>query len=442
VRLLAELTAAEVSESGGGGPFGMRPGSIMLPFATEMSSARAQSSGMPHFVVISLPGMESVGALAMPAIAGRDEDVFRFGPLSMLGADAGASQLDAVMAQAMHVMLERSMNEEQPPQVHPAQEVLRDALPRVVVTKEDQLDATNSKCAVCLEEFRTGARATRMFCGHLFCTACIREWLRTANTCPICRFELATDSQEYEAGRRQRMEGRVARLRIGELRMMRIPELKQLMKALGVSGEGCFEKADLIRKLGNTPKVEVAEDRMDIRYTEGELRCLEMPQLRCLLERHALSKGSGEMDESQERNEAVEKFVAAGWIKIDLPSKGRGGSFSSGSATGSAAGLVAGRGDKAEAGAASSSVISEGCKPAGEEKKDAAEGAATSGAASEEAASQAGDRDASPSRPGGGTSPRSTAGDAAGAQRSAGSPGSSAIGRLRTLRARDSSGGQ
>jgi len=252
-------------------------------------------------------------------MVGRDEDVFQFGPLAGVG-----SQLDAVMAQAMHVMLERSMNEEQPPQVHPAQEVLRDSLPRVVVTKEDQLDATNSKCAVCLEEFRTGARATRMFCGHLFCTACIREWLRTANTCPICRFELATDSREYEAGRRQRMEGRVARLRIGELRMMRVPELKQLMKALGVSGEGCFEKADLIRKLGNTPEVEVAEDRMDIRYTEGELRCLEMPQLRCLLERHALSKASGDMDESQERNEAVEKFLAAGWIKIDLPSKGQG----------------------------------------------------------------------------------------------------------------------
>lgn len=339
------------------------------------------------------------------------------------------------------------MNEEQPPQVHPAQEVLRDALPRVVVTKEDQLDATNSKCAVCLEEFRTGARATRMFCGHLFCTACIREWLRTANTCPICRFELATDSQEYEAGRRQRMEGRVARLRIGELRMMRVPELKQLMRALGVSGEGCFEKADLIRKLGNTPEVEVAEDRMDIRYTEGELRCLEMPQLRCLLERHALSKVSGDMDESQERIEAVEKFVAAGWINIDLPSKGqggRGGCLGSGSAASSAAGLVAGRVDKAKAGAAPSPAAPEGCRPAGEEKGHAAGAAAASEAASEDDGLEkpAGDREASSSRPEGGTSSSGSASGAPGAQRSAGTPGSSAAGRLRALRARSTSGGR
>ena len=26
--------------------------------------------------------------------------------------------------------------------------------------------------------------AQRMLCGHLFCTGCIREWLREANTCP------------------------------------------------------------------------------------------------------------------------------------------------------------------------------------------------------------------------------------------------------------------
>merc|ERR1719356_1607424 len=100
--------------------------------------------------------------------------------------------------------MERSMQEQQPT-VPPANESMRDALPRVVVTKEDQLDATNSKCAVCLEEYKAGVRATRMFCGHLFCTNYIREWLRTANSCPVCRFELATDSEDYEAGRKDRM---------------------------------------------------------------------------------------------------------------------------------------------------------------------------------------------------------------------------------------------
>merc|ERR1719361_545011 len=134
------------------------------------------------------------------------------------------------MEQVMQMMMERGMQQDQPPAVPPANESMRDALPRVVVTKEDQLDDINSKCSVCFEEYTAGMRATRMLCGHLFCTNCIREWLRTANSCPVCRFELATDSHEYEEGRVERMRGRTTRLRGGELRMMRVPELKRLMR--------------------------------------------------------------------------------------------------------------------------------------------------------------------------------------------------------------------
>merc|ERR550514_1162544 len=185
-----------------------------------------------------------------------------FGPLESLAPPNAIMEhlMQAAMDHTMRIMMERSLEDEHPA-VPPANESMRDALPRVVVTKEDLLDATNSKCSVCLDEYTAGSRATRMLCGHLFCTSCIREWLSIANSCPVCRFELATDIEEYEAGRVLRMRERTARLKEGELRVMRVPELRRLMRALGVSGEGCLEKHDLVQRLCTAPEVELAPDR-------------------------------------------------------------------------------------------------------------------------------------------------------------------------------------
>lgn len=230
----------------------------------------------------------------------------------------------ANLEQMLRMVIERSFEEQrQNPTVPPANESTRDALPRVVVTKEDLIDDTNSKCPVCFEEYKAGARATRMFCGHLFCTACIREWLRTANSCPVCRYELATDSQEYEEGRKERMRGRTVKLKEGELCAMRVPELKRVMGALGISGEGCLEKADLIRRLGSEPGVELAPDRLDLRYEEKELGLLDLSQLHSLAERHQMPRMTEVLDESGERAELMRRFASAGWLvaasATDLP---------------------------------------------------------------------------------------------------------------------------
>jgi len=135
----------------------------------------------------------------------------------------------------------------------------------------------------------------------------------------VCRFELATDNQEYEAGRLTRMQGRMARLKEGELRVMRIPDLKRLMAALGVSGDGCVEKADLIKRLGATPGVELAPDREDISYEEGDLRSLELPLLRSLLERHCVPLPMSEVEEEEEEHaEAIRRLAAAGLIDVKV----------------------------------------------------------------------------------------------------------------------------
>lgn len=312
-RLIAALAA--------GGPL-PQPGEVSEDGWEEAARSgaappEAGPGGAGSLLLLSIPGLGIVGA----ALAPNNQDADQLPPGLLVPGDQGQAgegggfgyAMRTAMEQMVRLMMERSIQEQQP-SVPPANESMRDALPRIVVTKEDQLDDVNFKCTVCFEEFKAGMRATRMFCGHLFCTNCIREWLRTANSCPICRFELATDSQEYEEGRMQRMRGRMARLKGGELRMMRVPELKRLMRALGVSGEGCVEKADLIRQLGAAPGVELTQDRKDIFYDESELQSLEMPLLRSLMERHCMKPPTGDMDETEERAAVLDCFAAAGWI--------------------------------------------------------------------------------------------------------------------------------
>lgn len=324
-RLIAALAAGEALLTPGSEAAGIRR-------VDSRPEDGPRPGGGGSLLLVSVPGLGLVGAaIAPPGAELLTQGLARFPPGETDDAEDGEGGVGAAAGRAMHaameqvlrVVMERSL-QEQGPSVHPAKETMRDALPRVVVTKEDQLDEVNSKCAVCLEEYRAGMRATRMFCGHLFCTNCIREWLRTANTCPICRFELATDCEEYEQGRVERMRGRIAKLKGGELRMMRVPELKRLMRALGVSGEGCVEKADLIRQLGAAPGIELTGDASpstSLFYDESELRCLEMPLLRSLLERHSmkLSPTGVEMDEVEERAAVLDRFASAGWLRRKQP---------------------------------------------------------------------------------------------------------------------------
>ncbi|KAF5178649.1 E3 ubiquitin-protein ligase ring1-like protein [Thalictrum thalictroides] len=52
----------------------------------------------------------------------------------------------------------------------------------------------NSKdpCTVCMEELMTGEDLAVMPCLHVFHKECIGQWLKTTNTCPLCRFTMPT----------------------------------------------------------------------------------------------------------------------------------------------------------------------------------------------------------------------------------------------------------
>jgi Ring finger domain len=48
-------------------------------------------------------------------------------------------------------------------------------------------------CSVCHDEFIEKSKVVELCCSHCFHGACIKPWLKTHNTCPVCRIELETE---------------------------------------------------------------------------------------------------------------------------------------------------------------------------------------------------------------------------------------------------------
>ncbi|XP_029173735.1 E3 ubiquitin-protein ligase RNF181-like [Nylanderia fulva] len=60
------------------------------------------------------------------------------------------------------------------------------------------------QCPVCLKEFEANDKAKSMPCHHVFHQECIIPWLEKTNSCPLCRYELPTDDEEYEMYRKEK----------------------------------------------------------------------------------------------------------------------------------------------------------------------------------------------------------------------------------------------
>mmetsp|Transcript_43382 Transcript_43382/g.38622 ORF Transcript_43382/g.38622 Transcript_43382/m.38622 type:complete len:159 (-) Transcript_43382:71-547(-) len=60
--------------------------------------------------------------------------------------------------------------------------------------------AKSESCSVCLKKFKLGGDATMLDpCKHFFHDLCIIQWLKSNNTCPLCRKELLTTDYDYES---------------------------------------------------------------------------------------------------------------------------------------------------------------------------------------------------------------------------------------------------
>nr|AEE62818.1 unknown [Dendroctonus ponderosae] len=63
---------------------------------------------------------------------------------------------------------------------------------------------TGLQCPVCLKEFPSHDKVKKMPCKHVFHPDCILPWLSKTNSCPVCRFELPTDDEDYEEERKEK----------------------------------------------------------------------------------------------------------------------------------------------------------------------------------------------------------------------------------------------
>ncbi|KAB2624580.1 hypothetical protein D8674_016240 [Pyrus ussuriensis x Pyrus communis] len=54
----------------------------------------------------------------------------------------------------------------------------------------------SESCTVCMEQFKGGSTVVYMPCFHVFHGRCIVKWLRKSHYCPVCRFQVLTDSNQ------------------------------------------------------------------------------------------------------------------------------------------------------------------------------------------------------------------------------------------------------
>ena len=67
------------------------------------------------------------------------------------------------------------------------------ALPVLKLKSEDvkRLPHDANSCVICLDNFKVGSEMITLPCLHRFDKSCIKQWLNTANTCPICKHEIS-----------------------------------------------------------------------------------------------------------------------------------------------------------------------------------------------------------------------------------------------------------
>ncbi|KAG0578757.1 hypothetical protein M758_4G044600 [Ceratodon purpureus] len=82
----------------------------------------------------------------------------------------------------------------------PASKSAVEAMPTIQIS-EEHLGTDAAQCAVCKDEFELGASVRQMPCKHMYHPDCILPWLAQHNSCPVCRYEMPTDDQDYNQSR-------------------------------------------------------------------------------------------------------------------------------------------------------------------------------------------------------------------------------------------------
>jgi E3 ubiquitin-protein ligase RNF115/126 len=123
-----------------------------------------------------------------PGMGGMDPTGFR------VPANLGDYFIGPGLEQLIQQLAENDPNRYGTP---PAAKSAVENLPDVKVT-EELMQSDSSQCAVCKDSFELGEVAKQIPCKHIYHKDCIMPWLELHNSCPVCRYELPTDDQDYE----------------------------------------------------------------------------------------------------------------------------------------------------------------------------------------------------------------------------------------------------
>ena len=80
----------------------------------------------------------------------------------------------------------------------PASERAINNLKKIEVNENNINNYKNITCNICLDNFEIGNLLRILECNHEFHENCIITWLKSNNTCPVCRHELESNDPNYE----------------------------------------------------------------------------------------------------------------------------------------------------------------------------------------------------------------------------------------------------
>lgn len=73
---------------------------------------------------------------------------------------------------------------------------LIDELPEMTVDEKSKIPQDKNECMICMSNFQMNEKVKIMPCTHFFHTACIREWFKNNDTCPICKYSVSEEGNQ------------------------------------------------------------------------------------------------------------------------------------------------------------------------------------------------------------------------------------------------------
>ncbi len=73
---------------------------------------------------------------------------------------------------------------------------LIDDLPEMIVNENSKIPQDKNECMICMSTFQITEKVKIMPCTHFFHTDCIREWFKSNDTCPICKYSVSEEAND------------------------------------------------------------------------------------------------------------------------------------------------------------------------------------------------------------------------------------------------------